>query len=180
MFNVTRGFLILITAAIAGCSSVGDFKNSRPYAVSELYKVREVLTPTRIRVEREWRSYVLDLAYFVPETQSCQVLDCGALEQLVQGQSIWAVREYDRWGLQMHSIWIARKGVDKPDLKPLNIKLIQDGDYTANVDYRRLPNGMTKLVARSNEVGINNQQIKAATNRLQPWQKNLVEKLGGE
>lgn len=166
-------FVIFTVALLAGCANRNIYY-SKPSPQAELFNVASIVTPTRVVVETSnFKAYVVDLAYFYPSTLECQNLPeaCAELRDKVLDKKVWIEREYDRFGLPMHTLWVA----DLPykPLQPINIQLIVDGGYARLTDFRNLPNGKSELVSRSYDLAINKYRQSTSYEGKAYWQQRM-------
>lgn len=168
---------LAVVISLNGCSSASLNEKSRPNVFAENYKIVSVETPTRVVGRKGLRRQVIDMAYFVPNTTSCDEApeSCIALEAEVLSKDVWVQREYDRYGVPMHTLWRADDSLDTSTTQSINIELIMGLYPDAVVDNRKLPNGKSKLVSLANEIGRERARISGIRETLPEWQKDNIE-----
>ncbi|MEL0637689.1 hypothetical protein V6259_13050 [Marinomonas sp. TI.3.20] len=164
-------FISVFAALVTGCASREEYY-AQPNEEAELFKVVDVVTPTRVIVKR-YKKYAVDLAYFYPSTVECSKVPeaCAEIKSLVLDKNVWVERVYDRFGLPMHTLWLADLGV-KPK-QPINIGLIEDGGYSRMVDFHNLPNGKSELVSKAYDYGFNKYRLNHSLEQAPQWKRDL-------
>jgi hypothetical protein len=180
LFRNKKINMLFITLLVSGCAINGDkAEHVQLDKKSKQMEVIEVVTPTRVIAKHNWRTFTVDLAYFYPSTVMCSDSPeyCKTLSEATLNKHFWVAREYDRFGLQMHSLWPAEQG---PKARTsLNIDLLVFGGYARLADHIELPNGKSELVSRAKDLGFNNDRQKGRLEKLKPWQKEFIEQRNG-
>jgi len=151
-----------------------------PTSGMEKFEVIEAVTSTRLLVSQGFKRYSVDLAYFKPDQSLCELnanKACKQLEGFV-GEDIWLERNYDRYGLKMHTAWLddPKSGIEKT--YSLNLILILDGDLRVLefIDNRNLPTQIADMISMAQDVNVNKHVHKHDERQLKPWQ---LRKLNG-
>lgn len=157
---------------VSGCTSV-HHRDPAPQN-AELFTVVSVETPSRIMVRDGFRKYVVDLAYYIPETDKCKLDVCALLSDRVLNKKVWVQKIYERYGLAMHAVWLD-DAYDNDVIYPINIALLMEGYDGATVDYHALPDGKSYMISMAKEIGMNKKRLKKIENSMPQWRLNTLQ-----
>lgn len=166
---------LFTTLILTGCASTEKmFVESKPSEVAEGYLITSIETPTRVIGKSNYRKHIIDLAYFLPSLKKCteEREKCDALSKMVLGKKVWVQKEYERYGLPLHTLW---QNSSLEAVNSVNLELILNGYPDAQTDNRKLPNGKSKIVSRANEIGIERLRQKRILKTLPKWRLDNIE-----
>ena len=172
--------VILIAVSILQMACTAKQVTFVPTPKMERFEIVKVVTPSRILVNRNFTRYAVDLAYFRPNQNLCsEVHDktCDLLS-IYLGEDVWIERNYDRYGLEMHTAWLDDPQSDDEKAYPLNLIMIIKGDLEIleNVDNHNLPDNLAYMISMAQDANLNRHMLENSKQKMKPWQLNKFKK----
>lgn len=168
--NKFKIFAIASAIALSGCST-------HEISSSGIFKFDQVITPSRIAVKDGGNRYWVDLAMFIPVAEKCEGHEkslCSWLDEKMKDQHLLVSRQYDRYGVSMHSVWVMA-GNEVTNEISVNLQAVVEGELSGDqIDYYNLPEhlGRGLIAAKANRASKVN--VLEKRGGLKPW---MVEKI---
>ncbi len=174
--SIFRVVLFVVPFVLAGCSAHKTIH-------SGVYSFEGVATPTRLVVRGWGKAYWVDLALMTPEETTCKehsTAQCEWLEDSLDGATVLISRQYDRYGLSMHSVWVLNDEGRSDELS-ISLQAVAQGYLEGDkIDYYNLPKPLGENLVAARAYRESKKNLLEKRGDLKPWMVRKINNLGAK